>query len=651
MKWISTISKNRLKFIVYGFMIFGLAVVIRLFYVQVIQHDKLTELAKENWDREIPFASERGEIVDRNGEVIVTNKLAPTLYFMPAQSDNIEEAAKQIASVLDLDAKKLFEKMNTREYLVKLEKNITYEQAVKIQGLKIAGLYSGADYVRHYPYGDLLSRFIGFTGYDTQGLAGIEYQYNKVLASKKAAIRLFTDAQGNSLPHVDDEWREGDAGATVELTIDLDVQKVVERELSQAMEKYDADQALAMAMNVNTGEILALSSYPTYDPANYSDVDQSIYNRNLPVWMTYEPGSTFKIITLSAALEEGVVDLEKDTFYDKGYVMVEDSRLRCWKREGHGSETFLEVVENSCNPGFIEMGQRVGSEKLLQYIKDFGFGETTGSNIPGEASGILFSKEAFGPVEHATTSFGQGIAVTPIQQIQAVAAAVNGGKLFTPYVVSKVVDSESGKTIIENKPELKRTVISEETSAQVRNALESVVANGSGRAAFRDGLRIGGKTGTAQKVVDGRYKDGEYIVSFIGFAPADNPEVVVYVAIDNPKSSTVFGSTIAAPIVGQIIEDIAPTLGIEVDREGQMEKQYRWGDPITDRVPNLVGLSVDELAKLQYPFKMEIHGEGTTIKAQLPEPENILEQDGTIHLYLEETKNENVKENKDKNNS
>ncbi|MFC7685511.1 stage V sporulation protein D [Ureibacillus sp. GCM10028918] len=638
MKWISTISKNRLKLIVYGFILFGIAVVIRLFYVQVIQHDELTELAKENWDREIPFASERGEIVDRKGEVIVTNKLAPTLYFMPAQNDNIEEAAKQIASVLDLDAEKLFEKMNKRTYLVKLApeaKNITYEQAVEIQSLKIDGLYSGVDYVRHYPYGNLLSRFIGFTGYDTQGLAGIEYQYNKVLTSKEAAIRLYTDAQGNSLPHVDDEWREGDQGATVELTIDLEVQKVVERELSQAMEKYDADQALAIAMNVNTGEILGLSSYPTYDPANFSEVDQSIYNRNLPVWMTYEPGSTFKIITLSAALEEKVVDLEKDTFFDKGYTMVEDTRLRCWKREGHGQETFLQVVENSCNPGFIELGQRVGADKLLQYIKDFGFGEPTGSNIPGEASGILFSKEAFGPVEHATTSFGQGIAVTPIQQVTAVAAAVNGGKLFTPYVVSKVVDSETGKIITENKPEMKRTVISEETSAEVRNALESVVANGSGRQAFRDGLRIGGKTGTAQKAVDGRYKDGEYIVSFIGFAPADKPEVVVYVAIDNPKSATVFGSTIAAPIVGQIIEDIAPTVGIEVDREGQMEKQYRWGDPITDRVPNLVGYSVDELAKLQYPFKIEVHGEGTTVKAQLPEPENILEQDGTIHLYLD----------------
>lgn len=637
MKWISTVSKKRLRIVMYGFILFVIAVIIRLFYVQVIQHDRLTELAKQNWDREIPFASERGEIVDRNGEVIVTNKLAPTLYFMPAQNDNIEQAARQIAAVLNVDEKKLYEKMNKKEFIIKLApegKNITYEQAVKLQGLKIDGLYTGVDYVRHYPYGTLLSRFLGFTGYDTQGLAGIEYQYDKYLTSKDAAIRLYTDAKGNTLPHVDDEWREGKKGATVQLTIDLKVQQLVERELSQAMKKYNAEQALAIAMNPNTGEILALASYPTYNPSNYKDVEPEIYNRNLPVWMTFEPGSTFKIITLAAALEEGKVDLDKETFYDKGYTIVEDSRLRCWKREGHGSQTFLEVVENSCNPGFIELGQRVGPDKLLQYIKNFGFGETTGSNIAGEATGILFSREAFGPVEHATTSFGQGIAVTPIQQVQAVSAAINGGKLYKPYVVSKIVDSETGKTILENKPELKRTVISEETSEKIRYALESVVANGSGRNAYRDGLRIGGKTGTAQKVENGRYKAGDYIVSFIGFAPSNNPQVVVYVAIDSPKSSVVFGSTIAAPIVGQIIEDIAPIIGLEANREGQLEKQYRWGDPVTERVPNLVGLKVDEIMKLQYPFRIQLHGEGEVVKSQLPEPDKIMEVDGTIHLYL-----------------
>lgn len=604
--------------------------------VQLLKSEELTAKAEENWDREIPFANERGTITDRNGEVLVTNKLAPTLYFMPSQNKNVEAAAKAIASVLKVEEGPLLEKMRQRTYLVKLApegKNISYEDAVKLQGLQIDGLYSGVDYIRAYPYQTLLSRLLGFTGYDMQGLAGIEFAYNEVLSGNGSAIRLFTDAKGQSLPHVDDGWRSGQDGATLELTIDVKVQEVVERELRQAMLKYDADQALAIAMNPNTGEILALSSYPTYHPSEYQSVGQEIYNRNLPVWMTYEPGSTFKIITLAAALEEGVVDLKADRFYDPGYVMVEGARLRCWKREGHKDETFLQVVENSCNPGFVELGQRVGPEKLLDYIKNFGFGQTTGSQIAGEASGILFSKDSFGPVEQATTSFGQGISVTPIQQVQAVAAAVNGGKLFTPYIVKRMVDPKTNKVLQETKPEMKRQVVSEETSIKVREALESVVANGSGRQAFRDGLRIGGKTGTAQKVENGRYKDGDYIVSFIGFAPADNPEIVVYVAIDHPKGGTVFGGTMAAPIVGQILEDVYPYLGIEKSKD-QLERSYRWGDALTARVPDLVGLTVDEVAKTLYPFRLEMHGEGNVITEQLPEPNALAPQDEVIHIYL-----------------
>lgn len=634
MKWISVHSKKRLQWIVFAFLFYGIAVIVRLLYVQVIQQDELTEIAKANWDREIPFATERGEIVDRNGEIIVTNKLAPTLYFIPAQNDNVELAAKKLAQILQVDEASLLKKMQKKAYLIKLApegKNITQEQAEAVQALGIKGLYSGVDYMRHYPYGSLLARFLGFTGYDNQGLAGIEYEYDKILTGNNAAIRLFMDAKNTEMEHVDDEWKEGEAGATVELTIDLTIQQVVERELSQAMIRYNADQAIGIAMNPNTGEILALSSFPTYDPADFTRVDSTIYNRNLPVFMTYEPGSTFKIITLSAALEEGVVDLEREHFYDPGYAMVEGAKLRCWKREGHKDETFLEVVENSCNPGFIELGQRVGATKLLQYIKDFGFGKKTGSNIAGEASGILFSEKGFGPVEHATTSFGQGISVTPIQQMQAVAAAINGGKLYTPYVVSKIIGEDG--VIKEQQPEMKKQVISEKTSAQVRNALESVVARGSGKQAFREGLRIGGKTGTAQKVENGRYKQGDYIVSFIGFAPADNPEIVVYVAIDNPKSHLQFGGVIAAPIVGQIIEDVAPIIGIEKSSE-QIDKVTTWTDPIMVEVADFVGKTVDEVIQQYYPFKIEWHGEGTTISDQMPQAGNKIEQSGTLHLYL-----------------
>ena len=635
MKWIFKQAQGRLKIIIICFMLYGLAILIRLFYVQIAQHEELTELAKANWDREIPFQEERGDITDRNGEAIVTNKLAPTLYFMRAQNDNVEEVADQLAPLLKTDREKLLEKLSRRAYLTKLApegKNITAEQAEQVQQLQIDGLYSGVDYVRHYPYGTLLSRLLGFTGYDSQGLAGIEYEYNDVLTGQGSAIRLFTDAKGNAMRQTPDEWRQGEGGATIELTVDVRLQQVVERELAQAMEKYSAEQALALAMNPKTGEILAISSYPTYDPTTYQKVEPSIYNRNLPVFMTYEPGSTFKIITLSAAIEEDVIDLENESFYDQGFTMVEGSRLRCWKRQGHGHQTFLEVVENSCNPGFIEMGHRIGSDKLLSYIHKFGFGEKTGSNLAGEASGILFSKEGFGPVESATTAFGQGVSVTPIQQVQAVAAAINGGTLYTPYIVSRMIGS-NGQVLLENKPSAKRQVISEETSKKVREALESVVANGSGKHAYRDGLRVGGKTGTAQKVENGRYKDGDYIVSFIGFAPANDPEILVYVAVDSPQAQSVFGSTITAPIVGQIIEESASILGLPYSSD-QLPKKYVWGDEVTEAMPDFIGQKGSEVMEQQYTYRIEWHGKGDKIIDQLPVAGKQIKQDEIIHLYL-----------------
>ncbi|WP_342560471.1 penicillin-binding transpeptidase domain-containing protein [Psychrobacillus sp. FSL W7-1457] len=609
-----------------------LAVAGKLIQLQFFQFSELTTKAKESWDRELPYASERGNILDRNGEVIVGNKLSPTLFYMPSQNKEPEKVAKEIAPLLEVEESKLYEQINKRAYLVKIApagKNITSDLAMQIQDKNVKGLYAGIDYVRDYPHGKMLSRLLGFTGYDAQGLAGIEYQYDSVLKGKESAIRMFTDAKGIPLPHVDDSWKNGQNGNHVQLTIDMKIQTVVERELSQAMDKYEATQGIAIVMNPNNGEILALASAPNFDPSSYQEVDSTIYNRNLPVWMTFEPGSTFKIITLSAALEENVVNLDNDHFHDAGYTIVEGARLRCWKRQGHGSQTFLEVVENSCNPGFIELGRRVGPDKLSEYIKKFGFGQSTGSGMAGESSGILFSKDAYGPVEHATTSFGQGISVTPIQQVQAVAAAINGGYLYKPYIVKNIVDGETNKILSTAEPEMKTQVVSEATSQKVREALEHVVAHGSGRNAYRDQLRIGGKTGTAQKVQNGRYMDGEYIVSFIGFAPADKPELIVYVAIDNPKHSTQFGGVIAAPIVGQIIED-----SLEVTGGGkQLEKDYRWGDVQTVRVPNLVGTKRKEITSYMYPFQIVWHGDGDEILTQLPKENSLIPLDGTIHVY------------------
>lgn len=636
-KWADKVAKRKMIVIFCCFGLFLFTIIVRLFYIQIWQYDKYERLAKENWDREVPFVEQRGLIVDRSGNTIVGNSLAPSLYFMRARNDNLELAAQQIAAVLKVDEEELEKKLAQPAYLTKIApegKNITLQQANELQKLAIPGLFIVTDYSRHYPYNNLLARLLGFTGYDNQGLAGIEYQYDEELSSTQAALRLYTDAKGKALPNMASQYKRGKQGATLQLTIDVEIQQIVENKLAFAMEQYEAAQALAIVSNVNTGELLALASYPTYFPGNYKKVSPTIYNQNLPVFMTYEPGSTFKIITLAAALEERLIDLDDEHFYDQGYTIVEDARLRCWKREGHKDQTFLQVVENSCNPGFVEMGRRLGSEKLLSYIKDFGFGQRTGDSFAGEASGILFSPDNFGPVEAATTAFGQGVSVTPIQQIQAVSAAINGGKLFEPYIVKSIIDPETENVIKSFDPKLKKTVISEDTSMQIRTALESVVANGSGRQAYRDGLRIGGKTGTAQKVVDGRYKDGEYIVSFVGFAPANNPELIVYVAVDQPVAHLQFGSVIAAPIVGEIIEEISMNTDYIKKQPGQLEKKFVWGDPVTVRVADYVGLTKEQVLESQETLTIKWHGDGDKIVSQLPKANTIVEESAVLHLYL-----------------
>lgn len=422
-------------------------------------------------------------------------------------------------------------------------------------------------------------------------------------------------------------------GNDLVLTIDTKIQTIVERELDIAEQTYDPESIIALAMNPKTGEVLAMSSRPGFDPSDFQNVDSTVYNRNLPIWSSYEPGSTFKIITLAAALEEGKVDLDKDTFYDKGYAEVGGAKLKCWKRGGHGSQTFLEVVQNSCNPGFVELGERLGKDKLFQYIRDFGFGQKTGIDLQGESKGILFNMDRVGPVEQATTAFGQGVAVTPIQQVTALSAAINGGTLYTPYVAKELIDPTTGEVIMEKKPVAKREVISEETSKEVRRALESVVAKGSGGKAFVEGYRVGGKTGTAQKASGGRYLENNYILSFIGFAPADDPELVVYVAVDNPKGTVQFGSAVAAPIVGAIMGDSLRALGVE-PRKDQMDKVYKYPENPLIEVPDLVGHTKKDISEMFINLKIESSGSGDTVIKQSPEPGTKVKDGSTILIQF-----------------
>jgi len=630
-----TVRKRLTVSLLVGFLIFFI-IDVRLGYVQFALGNILTDGAKNLWSRNIPFEPERGEIVDRNGVALATNMSAPTVYVVPRQVKDPVKAAESLAAVLNFSKEKAYQYITKSTMIVKVNegRKISHEKASEVRDLNIAGVYIGEDSKRHYPFGNYLSHVLGFAGIDNQGLMGLELYYDKELKGEQGSVKFYANAKGQRMNDMADDYEAPIDGLDLKLTIDSKVQTIVERELDNAQALYNPDGMIAIAMDPNTGEILAMSSRPGFDPAEFQEVEPEVYNRNLPVWSTYEPGSTFKIITLAAALEEGKVDLENDHFHDSGSVKVGGATLRCWKRGGHGSQTFLEVVQNSCNPGFVQLGESLGKETLFQYIKDFGFGQKTGIDLQGEGKGILFPLDRVGPVELATTAFGQGVSVTPIQQVAAISAAINGGILYTPYIAKELIDPRTGETVMKKSPIAKRKVISEETSKEIRYALESVVAQGTGGKAFVEGYRVGGKTGTAQKVKDGRYMENNHIVSFLGFAPADDPQLVVYVAVDNPKGTQQFGGVVSAPIVGSIMGDSLRAIGVE-PRKDQIEKKYKYPDTPMIEVPDVVGMTKKELGELFVNLRIETNGEGSVVVKQTPEAGVKLKEGSTIRLYFD----------------
>lgn len=604
-------------------------IICKVFYIQVIDYNKLNKLANALWSRNLPIEANRGKILTSDNKVIADNLTTTSLILIPNQIKNKETVAKTLSEILNVSYEEMYKHVSKKTSIERVHpegRRLSYATADKINSYKYEGVYLVKESKRYYPYGTMLSHVLGYVGIDNQGLSGLELQYDNYLTGEYGAIKYYADAKGNKL-NMQEVYVKPQDGIDIELTINYDIQASIERELDNVVTKYNPDHALALAMNPNTGEILGMSSRPNFDPNNYQKYTIEEINRNLPIWMTYEPGSTFKIITLATSIEEKKVDIFKDTFYDGGSVNVEGARIRCWKHGGHGHQTFLEVVENSCNPGFVELGQRLGKETLFSYIDRFGFGKKTGVDLNGEANGILFSLNRVGPVELATTAFGQGVSVTPIQQVTAVSAIINGGTLYKPHIVKRYIEPETGEIIKEVKPTVvKNNVISPKTSKTVRYALESVVSNGTGRPAYLDGYRVGGKTGTAQKVKNGVYMVGNYIVSFIGFLPADNPQVVVYVAIDYPKGVTQYGGTVAGPVAKNILEDSAIALNVQKSKDG-MEKEYQWYDLKYYEVPNVIGLDKKEANNLLKNFQIEYTGSGNKVISQSPESgERILEQ-------------------------
>lgn len=630
------VVQKRIKIVgVLMFFIF-LVIIIRIFYIEVFSQSRLDELANSLWSRNLPILADRGKITDRNGVVLADNITTTSLVVVPVQIKNKEEVAKNLASILNTDYLNIYSHLTKHTSIERIHpegRRLSYDVAEKIRVLNYDGVYLLKESKRYYPYKEMLSHVIGYVGIDNQGLSGIELLYDKYLKGTDGGIKYYSDGKGLRL-NMSEVYDKPVSGNNIALTIDVRVQEVIERELDNVVTKYNPENALIMVMNPNTGEIIAMSSRPNFDPNNYQSYDIEAINRNLPIWMSYEPGSTFKIITLASAINEGKVNLFTDTYYDGGSISVENAKIKCWKAGGHGAETFLNVVENSCNPGFVVLGQRLGTELLYDYLNKFGFGEKTGIDLNGEAKGIMFSLDKMGPVETATTSFGQGISVTPIQQIRGVSAAVNGGNLYTPYIVRSISESETNEMIVLNKPKLVRQVISEETSNLVRYALESVVANGTGKNAYIENYRVGGKTGTAQKVSNGRYMVGNYILSFIGIFPADKPDYVVYVAVNNPKGVTQYGGTVAAPIAKNVLLSLIDIMGYEATPSDKT-REYTWLDEKYKYVPSVVGMDLDSAKKMLKGFKIEYAGTGTKVGYQ--EPENRwVKETGIVKLYLEE---------------
>lgn len=628
---------TRMKIVLLFIFLFFILIIGKVFYIQVFQYKKLNKFASSLWSRNLPIEANRGKIFDRNGVVLADNITTTSLVLIPNQIKDKDKTAELLANILNVSKEEMMKHVSKKTSIERVHpegRRLSYEIADKINDLKLPGVYLVKESKREYPYDTVLSHTLGFVGIDNQGLSGLELMYDKYLTGSYGAIKYFSDAKGARL-QLNEVYEKPQDGINMTLTINYEIQASLERELDNAVSKYNPDQALGIAMDPKTGEILAISSRPNFSPSHYSDYTIEEINRNLPIWATYEPGSTFKIITLATALEENLVDLEKEKFTDTGSIKVENARIKCWKHGGHGTQSFLEVVENSCNPGFVILGQRIGKDKLFDYIKKFGFGQKTGVDLNGEGSGILFNLDKVGPVELATTAFGQGVSVTPIQQITAVSAAINGGTLLKPYIVKSLNEPETNTIIKETKPTVVRKVISEDTSEKVRMALESVVSNGTGGNAFIEGYRVGGKTGTAQKVKDGRYMVGNYIVSFMGFLPADDPEIVVYIAIDNAKGVTQYGGTVAAPIAKNVLLDAINALGIK-KREGASEKEYKYGEKKYVEVPNVTGLSVKEAMTKLGSFKVEFSGTGEIISYQSPKAGEKIYEGETIRLMLTE---------------
>lgn len=570
-----TFHKKKILVVFLAAFILILYLIGRLVYLMVFDAEYYQQKAEDLHERERDIKAARGEIIDRNGTVLATNRTVCTISVIHSQIENPEKVIEKLSELLEMDADQVRKKVEKISSIERIRSNVDKRTGDKIRNLGLAGVKVDEDFKRYYPYNELASKVLGFTGGDNQGIVGLEVKYEKYLKGINGKILTTTDARGIELDGVAEDRLEPEAGNTLRISLDYTMQKYALQMAEKVRTEKQADKVGIILMNPQNGEIYAMVNVPEFDlnqpfmlnneetetGENLTDEQrQDALNqmwRNGCINDTYEPGSTFKIITASAGLEEGAVHLT-DQFSCPGYKVVEDRRIRCHKVGGHGAENFVQGIQNSCNPVFIEVGLRIGVDRFFDYFRQFGLMDLTGVDIPGEAGTIMHKKENVGQVELATISFGQSFQITPIQLATTVSALVNGGRRVTPHFGMEVLSAE-GKKVKTFRYNAKKHIVSEKTSRTMRELLESVVAEGSGKNAYVEGYRIGGKTATSQTLPRSANK---YISSFVGFAPADDPQILGMCVIYNPQG-VYYGGTIAAPVIGKIFENILPYLGIE----------------------------------------------------------------------------------------
>lgn len=567
-------KKVMIVFVCASLLIFSL--IGRLAYLMIFEADYYQELAEDLHERERSIKAARGEIIDANGVVLATNQSVCTISVIHSQIKEPERVIEVLSKELNLSEEKVRERVEKVSSIERIVSNVEKEAGDRIRAYELEGVKVDEDYKRYYPYSELASKVLGFTGGDNQGIIGLEVVYEEYLKGESGLILTTTDARGIELEGIAEKRLEPVNGNTLKISLDYNIQMFAQQAAEKAMEEKEADKVSVLIMNPQNGEILAMVNVPEFnlnDPFSLESIGleeepegeelQNVLNqmwRNSCINDTYEPGSTFKTFTTAAALEAGLLSLE-DTFFCPGYRVVEDRRIRCHKTAGHGAETFVEGIQNSCNPVFMDLGLRLGVDRFYEYFEQFGLTEVTGVDLPGEAGLITHDPANVGPVELATMSFGQSFQITPLQLATMVSAMVNGGRQVVPHLGVEVLD-ENGETIRTFDYD-EEQILSEETSATMRMLLESVVSEGSGKNAFIEGYEIGGKTATSQTLPRSANK---YISSFIGFAPADDPQVVALAIIHDPQG-VYYGGTIAAPVVRSIFENILPYLGIEMELE------------------------------------------------------------------------------------